>query len=268
MRSAATAGLLAGTVWWAALAVAAAPPVDVRTTVRPQAPHAPTRSSSIRPPRVKPPIGSMPRAGPPVPKRKPAPPADRAAAVPQPKPKPTIYGSPPPLEPPPRAAIASAAPPLRTAVAPPDLGTATARKREAPEQDARAPRAAPMRTAAVPPAPKRGHEDSRIFGAGSHYRLGFASDTSKLDTRAGRTLDRVVDGLKSDGRLRLQLLAYAGGRDSTARESRRLSLTRALSVRSYLIDKGVRSTRIDIRALGSRYQDGPPDRVDVVVTRR
>jgi hypothetical protein len=34
------------------------------------------------------------------------------------------------------------------------------------------------------------------------------------------------------------------------------------------MDKGIPSTRIDVRALGNKVEDGPPDRVDVVVTQR
>ena len=47
--------------------------------------------------------------------------------------------------------------------------------------------------------------------------------------------------------------------------TRRLSLSRALTVRSYLISQGVRSTRIDVRALGARASDGPADRVDLLI---
>jgi len=45
---------------------------------------------------------------------------------------------------------------------------------------------------------------------------------------------------------------------------RRLSLSRALAVRAFLIDQGVRSTRLDVRALGDKTGDGPADRVDIV----
>jgi len=63
----------------------------------------------------------------------------------------------------------------------------------------------------------------------------------------------------------VQLLAYAEGSADTASQARRLSLSRALAVRAYLIDLGVRSTRMDVRALGPKTDDGPADRVDVVV---
>lgn len=68
---------------------------------------------------------------------------------------------------------------------------------------------------------------------------------------------------ESDGRL--QLKAYAGGTGETLSSARRLSLSRALSVRSFLIEQGIRSTRIDVRALGRAEDSGPPERVDIVL---
>ena len=50
--------------------------------------------------------------------------------------------------------------------------------------------------------------------------------------------------------------------------TRRLSLSRALAVRTFLIDNGVRSTRIDVRALGDKAPDEPANRVDVSLSER
>jgi outer membrane protein OmpA-like peptidoglycan-associated protein len=59
-------------------------------------------------------------------------------------------------------------------------------------------------------------------------------------------------------------MAYASGDDDEARRARRISLSRALAVRAYLINKGVRSTRMDVRALGNKVEGDPADRVDIV----
>ena len=61
-----------------------------------------------------------------------------------------------------------------------------------------------------------------------------------------------------------QGVRFLNGTDQ-ASQARRLSLSRALTVRSYLISQGVRSTRIDVRALGARASDGPADRVDLLI---
>ena len=66
--------------------------------------------------------------------------------------------------------------------------------------------------------------------------------------------------------LRLRVLAYAGGSPETATRSRLLSLERALAVQDYLSDRGVRGSRIDLRAMGNTYVDGPPERVDLLLT--
>ncbi|MBT6085598.1 MAG: hypothetical protein HOH22_07570 [Rhodospirillaceae bacterium] len=47
-----------------------------------------------------------------------------------------------------------------------------------------------------------------------------------------------------------------------------MSLSRALSVRSFLIDNGIRSTQIDVRALGNKTTEKPINRVDVNLARR
>ena len=68
--------------------------------------------------------------------------------------------------------------------------------------------------------------------------------------------------------MRFELRAYAQGTQDSASLARRLSLSRALTVRSFLADQGVSPTRIDVRALGNAAQDDPGDRVDIVSTQR
>ncbi|MPY71856.1 MAG: OmpA family protein [Alphaproteobacteria bacterium] len=99
-------------------------------------------------------------------------------------------------------------------------------------------------------------------------RVGFDSGSAKLGPQASQQLKRIAEGMSKDEQLRLQLLAYAGGTSETASQARRLSLSRALAARSYLIGEGVRSTRIDVRALGNKSEGGPPDRIDIIITKR
>lgn len=67
---------------------------------------------------------------------------------------------------------------------------------------------------------------------------------------------------------RIQLFAYASSAGQTGSRARRISLSRALAVRAFLVDKGVRAARVDLRPLGGETKDGPPDRVDIVPVRR
>ena len=103
---------------------------------------------------------------------------------------------------------------------------------------------------------------------GQQLRLGFGSGSAAISEVAATQLDGVAKSMKQNGNLRLQLLAYAGGGSQTPSQARRLSLSRALAVRSQLIEKGIQSTRIDVRALGKKSEAGPPDRVDIIITTR
>ncbi len=104
--------------------------------------------------------------------------------------------------------------------------------------------------------------------SGDQLSISFDSNSADLDDSSHSDLDDVASQLSSDDSLRVRLVAYADGEDSEASKARRLSLSRALAVRSYLIKQGIRSTRMDVRALGNKVEGGPADRVDVVVVTR
>ncbi len=139
-----------------------------------------------------------------------------------------------------------------------------------PPPAAPAPLAAPaarqptIAAALVPPkqaAPvARGDDDG--------LRLLFDNGSAKLSDSARGNLQSLTEKMGADEALQVQLVAYAEGTAETSSQARRLSLSRALAVRSFLIDQGVRSTRMDIRALGNKAEDGPADRVDVVLVQK
>jgi outer membrane protein OmpA-like peptidoglycan-associated protein len=104
--------------------------------------------------------------------------------------------------------------------------------------------------------------------ASTSTRIGFSAGSAKLNSDASARLQDVSASLKKNGALRIQLLSYAGAKDGSASQARRLSLSRALAARSYLIEKGIRSTSIDVRALGNQSGNGPTDRIDILVTTR
>lgn len=96
----------------------------------------------------------------------------------------------------------------------------------------------------------------------------FPVGESEIPSGDESKLDQIVAELDADPNRRLQLLAYASPNGESASRARRLSLSRALAVRSYLMGQGVRSTRMDVRALGDQRDGGPADRVDIEVTSR
>lgn len=103
---------------------------------------------------------------------------------------------------------------------------------------------------------------------GETMQITFDVGESALPASAQAPLASLAAALGQDETLRLQLKAYAGGGDDSASHARRLSLSRALAVRSKLIEQGVRSTRIDVRALGNKSENGTSDRVDVILVQR
>jgi outer membrane protein OmpA-like peptidoglycan-associated protein len=122
----------------------------------------------------------------------------------------------------------------------------------------------PQQIAAAPPV--------AIAAGSSIARIDFASGGTDLSENGKRALDRVVAELQRDQNARLQLVAYAtgGSGDDGGSVARRVSLSRALAVRSYLTEQGISATRMDMRAFGSRSADGSAasDRVDVLLVRR
>lgn len=105
-------------------------------------------------------------------------------------------------------------------------------------------------------------------GADAPLSIPFEKEEARLPDETRGSLAKLVERLTSDASLQIQLLAYAQGEEDDTSKARRLSLSRALAVRSFLIDQGVRSTRIEVRALGNKVPEGPADRVDVVVQKR
>ncbi|MCH9052042.1 MAG: OmpA family protein [Proteobacteria bacterium] len=178
------------------------------------------------------------------------PPAPVVAALPKsPPPRPA------PVKPKPPAPAAAPPPPAKTMPAAPGARDPV---KSAPIGQTPAPA---KQTAALPRVPKGVVTQSTL-------RLAFSGGSSRLSSAVETDLKALAETLKANAELRLQLKAYAAGTKDTVSRARRLSLSRALSVRSYLIKQGVRSTRIDVRALGNKTGGGPADRVDIFVVNR
>ena len=96
-------------------------------------------------------------------------------------------------------------------------------------------------------------------------RIGFGKSSSDLPNSATGALDKLARQMSGNTDLRVQLHGYSNGASASPSQARRLSLFRALSVRTYLMKKGVRSTRIDVRALGKKADGEAANRVDVII---
>jgi len=115
--------------------------------------------------------------------------------------------------------------------------------------------------AITPPSYKNMPPRQRILF--ENYGLG-------LSNAAESELEKAADILNNDPNVRIQLYAYAAAGEDEASQSnaRRVSLSRALAARAYLLEQDVTTTRIDVRALGADERDGPADRVDLIYVPR
>jgi outer membrane protein OmpA-like peptidoglycan-associated protein len=103
---------------------------------------------------------------------------------------------------------------------------------------------------------------------GRTLQIPFPAGETELAKSAQEQLEGLAKDLRSSETLRVQLLAYAGDEGASPSKARRISLSRALAVRSYLIESGIKTSRIDVRALGNKSTSGSSDRVDVKVVER
>jgi outer membrane protein OmpA-like peptidoglycan-associated protein len=192
-------------------------------------------------------------------------------------PKPAAVPPPPKLPPPSAPAAKSAGKPE-----PPAAPTTAAPTAAVPPPVTGSPSASPSpAVAATPPAATAALSPPpptvAAAAATAAGRIAFASGDSALSDDAKAQLAPLVGQLSANDRLHVNVLGYAaGGNDQS--QARRLSLARALAVRSYLVDRGIPTTRVDVRALGSRNDTaangagtsgaGPADRVDIVLAER
>ena len=193
---------------------------------------------------------------------------------------PTVMKKPKPTGAPLRTAIPSMPAPPKAVRKPTPAPPKVVRKSTpAPRRVAAAPRASVAATplAKTTPAPATAKSPRKQVASiprlgpvatGSKRRILFAPGSARLEADGQAILGPVSAALAKNPRLRVELKAYARGNTETVSQARRLSLSRALAVRSHLIKRGVKATRIDVRALGSKFADGVPNRVDLLVFTR
>jgi len=192
--------------------------------------------------------------------------------------------------PPPPAKPAKSSPAKKSAPAIPftfgeDSGTAPPQESASPgspEAQAATP-ARETKTASLPPKPEVPKPVPVVLKPVKEAARAKADEHAGLAKRGAVLFDKgksnpspqQFDGLKllagdlstalEGGRGPVQLEAYAGARGDKSSGARRLSLERAIAVRQLLIDDGLPSSRIIVRAMGGADDAGPNDRVDVFV---
>ncbi len=103
-------------------------------------------------------------------------------------------------------------------------------------------------------------------------RLTFGPQRADLNPTTDAALRKLLHDAPAGGLVTYNVTAYAAGNEDDPSTPRRISLARALAVRSVMITEGVPSIRIYVKALGApqpatpgAVPDGSPDRVDIGV---
>src|SRR5579883_1382047 len=250
----------------AALASAAPPPAPEPATAAPPATASTTAAAPTPAPSA--PVASIVR-------RYPVPASQTASAPPPSSPPQTAAAAqpaapapaaPPPSPSPAPAAAQPAAAPAQAASPAPATQVASAAPMPAP---APAPAPSPQPATTSTPAPQVAALPPQGGLPALPARVVFAPNLTDMPDQGKPALDKVISAMKADEQIRVQIVAYASGLPDQASQARRVSLSRAISVRSYLMEQGIKSVRIDVRAMGNRADSGgPPDRVDVVAIDR
>lgn len=166
-------------------------------------------------------------------------------------------------------------PPVTARDAAPQLATREAPSATPPAQPAMpeavpdvatiAPLAPPPPAGAAPPPPPVSDKATTAAAAtAAGLRLTFAPGQSDLSPESADSIKQLANAATGDATT-FNVSAYAPGKPDDPSTARRMSLSRAMAVRSALVADGVPSARIFVRALGEQHGDGPPDRVDVNV---
>lgn len=207
-------------------------------------------------PEAAPRIASAPPAPtlvtPPAPPKLAAPPAPAPSLAPVPT---TPSLTPPPVTMPDAQSKPSASSPPAIAAPPaPALGTSQPPASTQP----RVATLPPQAPTAVPPPPV-----VEPLARPDNLSVLFQQGAMDVPAAAKPDLNRMADWLKQNPGVRVQIVGYASTGKSAESEARRTSLYRTLAVRKYLVDRGVLSTRMDVRAMGSKTDRTPKDRVEI-----
>jgi outer membrane protein OmpA-like peptidoglycan-associated protein len=127
----------------------------------------------------------------------------------------------------------------------------------------------PMRAAEMPPPPAVvPNATGAATREGGGLRVTFGTGSSDLNPATEAAVRALATDPPPPPGSTFAVTSYAAPTPDDPSTARRLSLSRALAVRSVLMHAGIPSPRIYVRALGGApaEADAPPDRVDIALT--
>src|SRR3546814_12703465 len=111
----------------------------------------------------------------------------------------------------------------------------------------------------LPSTPAGLQTASLTVGAIDDMTFLFEVDSAELSAEAQSELRTLAEALHGDGS-DIQVLGFASGRDASDDQARKLALSRALTVRSFLIDAGIASARLSARSPAAHADARTPTR--------
>lgn len=133
-----------------------------------------------------------------------------------------------------------------------------------------APIVVPTRPVEPPPPPTVTTDaEGAVTPTPDGVRVTFGAGSADLNPTTLAAVQSLAKAPPAQQAGTFSVVAYAAGTPDDPSTARRLSLSRALAVRSALIESGIPSPRIYVRALGASVpvpSGVPADRVDVAVT--
>jgi outer membrane protein OmpA-like peptidoglycan-associated protein len=122
---------------------------------------------------------------------------------------------------------------------------------------------APAPSAPAPAAPGVQTASLTVGEPLEDMSVAFDSDSAELSDLVQAELLSLASSLRSNQAGRIQVLGFASSEDGSQDLARKLALSRALKVRSFLIDAGVPSARIQVRPASNQTGSGAANRVDI-----
>lgn len=117
-----------------------------------------------------------------------------------------------------------------------------------------------------PPVPVVATAVGAVSAIPGGSRITFGSGSADLNPTGMQALQALTARMKADPESRAQVEAYAGGTSDDPSTPRRMSLARGIAARAVLINGGIASTRIYVRAIGQPGDGSPADRIDVILS--
>ena len=189
----------------------------------------------------------------------PAPPPSSTPAQRKPNPTKPAIAKKPPAKPVDGARIAHPAPPQPPPRTPPPLPTTPPAAANLTALPTPTPQPGPP---LIPPPVSASAKGNAVPFAGG-LRVTFGDGAGELSPTSEAALKDFLQTVPQSEALTFNVQAYSAGKADDPSTARRLSLSRGLAVRSVLMNAGVPSSRIYIRALGTAFGTGPADRADV-----